>query len=94
MSQSAGPSTAAPGFGTDLARTRTESCPRTVPPPSRRVVLPGRPPQLLRLIDMSLVSVFAILLVIGVVALGIAALVVLIVLLARGRGTAGKGVES
>ena len=43
---------------------------------------------------MSLVSVFAILLVIGVVALGVAALVVLIVLLARGRGTAGKGVES
>ena len=58
------------------------------------MVVPDRPPQLLRLIDVSLVSVFAILLVIGVVALGVAALVVLIVLLARGRGTAGKGVES
>lgn len=43
---------------------------------------------------MSLVSVFAILLVVGVVALGVGALVVLIVLLARGRGTVGTGVES
>ncbi|WP_269453371.1 hypothetical protein [Microlunatus phosphovorus] len=43
---------------------------------------------------MSLVSVFAILLVVGVVALGIAALVGLIVLLARGRGAVGTGVES
>lgn len=43
---------------------------------------------------MSLVSVFAILLIGGVVILGIAALVALIVLLARGRGAAGAGVES
>lgn len=43
---------------------------------------------------MSLVSVFAILLVVGVVALGIAALVGLIVLLARGRSGVGPGVES
>ena len=47
-----------------------------------------------RLADVSLVSVFAILLVVGVVALGTAALVVLILLLARGRHLAGKGVES
>lgn len=43
---------------------------------------------------MSLVSVFAILLVVGVALLGVAALVALIVLLARGRGAAGAGTKS
>ncbi|MFT4164739.1 MAG: hypothetical protein QM650_05810 [Microlunatus sp.] len=43
---------------------------------------------------MSLVSVFAILLVVGVVVLGVGALVALIVMLARGRGAADVQVDS
>jgi hypothetical protein len=43
---------------------------------------------------MSMVTVFAVLLVAGVVVLGVAALVALVLLLVRGRTASGESVES